>query len=182
VSVNKLLRPAGTWFAKPETAKLERKWRGCPTVSGKRTIVIKAPSRTNSEPGQVRCVRCHVVVNPGMTHQARVYTGQITLPIEKAKLLTVEPTVQYEEYTEKLKLPKFSVGHVCDTCAADYSHTTVEHRNGTTEEIQNVVTMPRAVGMKPKDENIGFVRRGFSKRMRVRGNTGSRHKPDNYYE
>ncbi len=176
---NKLLRPAGTWFVPKSESTVQRKWSGI-AATGRRVEVIKRGTPPTAE-NVVKCVKCQAVVNPGMTHQARVYTGNITITVDKARLISLNPTAQYEEYTEKLKLPKFSTGHVCDVCCADFGHTTIEHRDGSTETVPNVTTLPRAIGMKPRDENIGFTRRGFSKNMRVRGNTGARVKPDTYY-
>jgi hypothetical protein len=182
-----LQRPAGTWGAAKAALPKARNWRLAATVAAKRVEQVKPAQYSREDPGVIRCVRCSIEVNPGMTHRARVYTGDITIEVAKTATVYVNPGVNSvtrtlpTDETSKLKLPKFSTGHVCDTCCADYSHVTLEHKDGTTESIQRVVTLPRPVAI-VRDQTEGTrSNKGFSKRIHSRGNTGSRHKRDNYY-
>jgi len=178
---SRLLRKAGTWFAATPVVGHTRKWHGAQSTSAVRTVVIRAAVPRENDEDVVRCAKCNIPVNPGMTHRAKVYTGDLTVVIDRAKLVAVTPEVQYEDYQSKIKRPKFTTGHVCDTCCTDYSIVVIEHRDGSRESFPRVATLPRPV-MAVRDQTEGYrSNKGFSSRIKSRGNTGSRHKMDNYF-
>lgn len=185
-----MLRPKGTWFlstSEDVDKRKARKWTGR-IESGTVVEKVSGPRYTIPEQSQPKCVKCGIVVNPGMSHRARVYTGDITLTVQLNKTILVNPDVHSATRTiptedeGKIKLPKFSTGFVCADCGSDYSWVTVERKDGTTENIQRVTTLPRPV-MVIQDQREGFRSgKGFARTMRVRGNTGGNHKKENYFE
>jgi hypothetical protein len=140
---------------------------------------VKLPAKPTLPENVCKCVKCGVEINPGLSYKARVYTGHIKVNVDKARLVSVNPEVQYEEYTERIPFAKFTTGFVCDRCASDYGYTTVVTRKGT-EEIPNVVTLPRPE-MEVPNEKTPAARRGFSTKMHIRGAVRA-HRKDNYFE
>lgn len=129
--------------------RMRAKWGSRSQVGGKRVIVI-TPAKHKQGTKPASCARCDAPVQPGFCYTGKVLDCYIRINVEKSKVNRT--TMELEQWTERIPVPSYIKGFICDACAGEYRHH-VDERTGSSKPIIVLDPLPTA---RPRDEREGM--------------------------
>jgi len=126
-----------------------------------RKIVLK-PGQFAKGERPIVCVKCGVVVEPGLAYTGKVLESHSTVVREKAVFLAA--SLEYTVKEIRIPVVRYIRGFICDECAGDYHYSTFT-RGGVSQSAP-IVVVDAKVNVKLGDAKIGGKsQKGFNTRV-----------------